>query len=950
MKKVLLFLFLILPFDFFGQEFTPIVTQFTKKDYNASNQNWSVGQGKDGAMYFGNKDGLLQFDGSLWNIYKIPGKKIVRSLFVDKDNKIYVGSFEEFGYFEKNENGQLRYTSLSSKLKKYVMQNDEIWNILNFNGTIIFQSFNSYFIFSGGRVRGCKSSLTFLFFNNYRNKIFTNTDQYGFSYFDDIKQIFAPVPACPLKSPVISVLPFDQTHALIVTKSEGLFLYDGYNFMHFVTEADAQLKKSEINRAVISPNGLIILGTVLNGVTAINNIGQKLWTLNMSNVLQNNTVLGMYCDRDNDLWLTLNKGIALVQLNSYLSSIHSFNPSIGSVYSLSNDARNLYIGTNQGLYKAVLNPNKKCIQNIKRESGIKGQVWSLNHFGKQQFCGNNDQTYDVSSGKSLLMSPVKGGMCMKEGVIHGKDVLVQGTYTKLCIYEKKKGMWVFSHTLDGFVNPIRYIEIDYTGTIWASHSHQGLYAIQLTPDLKKIDHITTYKSLDRKHKNPINIFSINNRVVFTDSTAFYTFDDIKKKIVLYDELNKNLGNFSRSYKVCHFKSNLYWFIHDGEAALVQINARNIKFLDVVQYGLFLNQAVEDYQNVIPISDSECLFTLENGLALYRIDSLYRRQSDTLLQMKYIQTVDAKLKKVAFLPLISESRPKTPYSRNNIIFTVAYPRYTHLKNICFRYKLIGFDKAWSVPTASSCKEYRSLSYGKYKLMVEVMTISGIRLSQVSYSFEVIPPFYWSPIAKILYFILLILLIYGYRMYIPRLSQIKKEKSRIRKEEIRKKEVEKEVQQSIAIENTKLESILSEKSKELAASALAIIKKNEILIRIKEEVIAQKKALGSQYPNKYYDRLIRLVDENLSTEDDWIAFQSNYDQVHENFFQNLHKKYPDLTANDLRLCAYLRLNLSNKDIAHLMNISTKGVEVGRYRIRKKLGLPSDKNLTEFMIEFK
>jgi len=156
--------------------------------------------------------------------------------------------------------------------------------------------------------------------------------------------------------------------------------------------------------------------------------------------------------------------------------------------------------------------------------------------------------------------------------------------------------------------------------------------------------------------------------------------------------------------------------------------------------------------------------------------------------------------------------------------------------------------------------------------------------------------------------------------------------------------------MVLEKEKLESELTLKSKELAESTMTIIKKNEMLVNIKEEVMTQKNMLGSQYPNKYYERLIRLLDENLSSEDDWVIFRANFDRIHENFFRNLHLKYPELTSNDLRFCAYLRLNLSSKDIAHLMNISLKGVEVGRYRIRKKIGLPSSKSLTEFMIEFK
>ena len=933
-----------------AQEFTPIVRQFTKNDYNASNQNWSVEQDKDGVMYFGNNQGVMEFDGSLWQTHQIPGNKIIRSLLISKDNKIYVGSFEEFGYLERNATGQMLYHSISAKLKNYKMQNDEIWSILNYNGTIIFQSFTSYFTYKNGEVKGFRCPYTFLFFNIYNNKIYTHTDQSGFASLNIKTNTLTAVPNTVLNSPVTAVLPFDASHALLVTNTNGLFLFDGTTITRFATTADEELKKAQINRAVISPNGTIVLGTILNGVTGINKQGQKLWTLNRSNVLQNNTVLGMRCDRDNNLWLALDKGIALLQLNSSIRYIHAFSPAIGAIYSLSYDNPNLYIATNQGLYKAELSADKKNVSNLQLESKIKGQVWSVNQFDKQQICGNNQETFDVSAKGSNIISPVKGGICIKQGMIHGKEVLVQGTYTSLCIYEKINGAWVFSHAVENFLNPIRYIEIDYTGTIWASHLHQALYAIQLTPNLRRVEHIATFTSLDQRHKLPINVFSINNRVVFTDNTAFYTYDDIRKKIIPYDELNKSLGYFSHAHRVCHYKGDMYWFIRNGESALVQVKPGAIKILDVVQYSLFLNQAVDDFENIIPISDEECMFTLDNGLALYHRDNFKNKTVATALRLKSIQTSDAELKEKIFLPLHSEQIPETPFHRNNILFTVYYPQYSELNNINFRYKLIGLDKVWSETTASPQKAYRYLPHGEYTLNVEVLTKSGVRLSEVSYSFEVNPPFYLSVAAKIFYMFIIILLGFGIYLYVHRLFQIKKEKIKQEHEEIRRKEIEKREQQIIALQNEKLESELTVKSKELAESTMTIIKKNEILVTIKEEVINQKNILGTQYPNKYYDKLIRLLDENLSSEADWAIFQTNFDRIHENFFRNLHIKFPELTSNDLRFCAFLRLNLSSKDIAHLMNITLKGVEVARYRIRKKIGIPSTKSLTEFMIEFK
>lgn len=950
LRKYFLLIFLFISGSIIGHEFTPVVTQFSKKDYNAANQNWSVGQASDGTMYFGNNQGLLEFDGTLWKTYKIPGNKIVRSLLIDKNNRIYIGSFEEFGYFEKDNYGQLNYTSLSSGLQNYTMQNDEIWSIHNLDGTIIFQSFTSFFTYKGDKVNGIRTQYTFLLFNVFNHRIYTHTEQKGFSYLDISSNSIVPVANKVLKSPIISILKLNDSTAVLVSKSDGLFLYNGNTISRFKTDADEELKKAEINRAVISPDGYIALGTILNGVTVINTKGEKLWTLNTSNVLQNNTVLGLYCDFEKNLWLALDKGIALFKPNSSISYIHSFNPSVGSIYSVSYSAPNLYIGTNQGLYKSYLNLDKKGIQNIQMELKIKGQVWSIDKCGNQILCGNNEETQEILSSGLSLISPVKGGICIKNGFIHGKEVLVQGTYTQLCIYVKNNGKWVFSNAVESFLNPIKYIEIDYTGTIWASHLHQGLYAITLTPDLKNIESIKTYNTLDNKHIYPINVFSINNRVVFTDNNSFYTFDDIRKEIIPFEELNMSLGYFSRSYRVCHFKSDLYWFIQNNEAALVQVKRGAVKIVDVFQYSLFLNQTIDDNQNVVTVSDDECMFTLENGLVLYKLDTLKKGISSATLQMKSVQTSTAGSAKSTLLSIDSESVPTTPYTHNRIVFTVLYPQFSNLFNVNFRYKLEGLDKLWGEPTTSSTKVYNYLPHGEYVLKVEAITNGGIKLAESSYAFIVEPPFYLSLWAKILYLVLIILFIIALYFYVQHLFLVKKNKIHFEQEEIRKHEIEKRELKIIALKKDKLELELKIKSKELAGSTMTIIKKNEIIKTIKEEVINQKKVLGVQYPNKYYDKLIRLLDENLSSEDDWAIFQTNFDRIHENFFLNLRSKYPELTSNDLRFCAYLHLNLSSKDIAHLMNITPKGVEVGRYRIRKKIGIPSTKSLTEFMIEFK
>jgi DNA-binding CsgD family transcriptional regulator len=225
-----------------------------------------------------------------------------------------------------------------------------------------------------------------------------------------------------------------------------------------------------------------------------------------------------------------------------------------------------------------------------------------------------------------------------------------------------------------------------------------------------------------------------------------------------------------------------------------------------------------------------------------------------------------------------------------------------------------------------------------------------LGEVSYPFEIQPPFFLTRWAFLVYFLLFVAMCGYVALFIKQQFHKKREKFQREQFEKHRQELEVSENQIIHLENEKLESELTLKSKELASSTMSIIKKNDILVQIKEELVHQKEALGTQYPKKYYEKITRIIDENLSSEDDWAIFQSNFDRIHENFFRHLRSNYPDLTSTDLRFCAYLRLNLATKDIANLMNISIKGVEAGRYRLRKKLNIPSEKSLNDFMIDFK
>ena len=143
-------------------------------------------------------------------------------------------------------------------------------------------------------------------------------------------------------------------------------------------------------------------------------------------------------------------------------------------------------------------------------------------------------------------------------------------------------------------------------------------------------------------------------------------------------------------------------------------------------------------------------------------------------------------------------------------------------------------------------------------------------------------------------------------------------------------------------------VSHKNKQLANSISGLLKKNEFLIQLKEELLKIADKTSNPVAEEKVRKLLSSVDDNLEADNEYQQFEDHFDAVHDDFLKTLKKQFPLLTPKDLRLCAYLRMNLSTKEIAPLLNISPRGVEISRYRLRKKMNLPHDANLIDFMLK--
>ncbi|MCL2650966.1 MAG: hypothetical protein FWD60_08085 [Candidatus Azobacteroides sp.] len=949
MRPIILLIFIIqIPFLSNAQQGIPYVNNYTKNDYDAAGRNWAVTSDSKGNIYAGNNNGLLRVNGSEWKLYPVPGNKIVRSIFCDDNDRIYIGSFEEFGFFESNIYGDLVYTSLSDSLTHFKFHNEEIWNIVSLRGKVYFRSFTTYFTFSEGKVEAVNLPFTLLYLTTVNDHLYGYLLDKGFYSLDGNKFNLLLSENQLGNSNITGVLPYEPEQLLLFSTNHGIFLYDKKDRVPWKNEVNEKLKSAVINRVEMTKDSVYVVGTISDGIYAINKRGQLLWKINAETGLANNTVLSLCCDNDNNIWAALDNGIAYIRNNSNLEFINSFRQDIGYVYSAALKDGLLYLATNQGLFYI---PKNEPFSGIKPIEKIEGQSWDLSLIDGQLFCGNNEGTFEISGQQVRMISDIKGGTCIREGVIHGQDVLIQSTYTYLVAYKKdKSNKWTFSHVIKDFMHPVRFVEIDAQGNIWAQHFYKGVYRIKLSTDLQRAESATLVDlPTPEKKKRAENLLKIRGRIVLSGNNNFFIYDDLNDSIQPFDYLDKQLTGYKDIRKSIYVDDNLYWLICQGEFILVDFSQKNVKIVQEIPFSSLYNDLPDNDENVIVLPGNRYLFCLSNGIAiLHNKNQIPKLDWKRQLRMEYIQSVDDSYN-AHLLPLVSKQVPKIQYAYNTLIFHVTFPHFSG-ENVKYSFRLEGVDKEWTIPSQQPLKEYARLYPGKFTLHVKVVDNLGNVLGTIQYVFEVETPFYASPVAIFLYSLLLL----GLVALIIQLTNRHITKNRLKalqeQQALHQKESEQQEHKITQLKNEKLEAELTYKSKELASSTMSIIRKNEALAEIKSELTEQKEKLGTQYPHKYYDKLVKMIDSNLSSEDDWLIFQSNFDRIHENFFRNLKATYPDLTSTDLKFCAFLRLNLNTKEMAHLMNITIKGVEVGRYRLRKKLKLASESSLVDFMIGFK
>ena len=933
--KYLFYLVIALSLTKTYAQFLPPVSHYTPKAYNADNQNWSIDQGENGHIYVANNKGLLTYNGENWQLYQSPNESILRSVFVD-DKKIYTGCFRDFGYWQENDKGILQYTSLTKELNVNLDEDEQFWNILKVNQNILFQSLHNIYSVNTSTNEVTKISPKHGIYKVFKidNRLFLSQSKHGIYQLKrgNIKLIND---ASVFKNNSIVNLYKLNGKIVVQTDRAGIrSLKDA----QYVWKKQKGSKNLNVYSSIRTPDK-IILGTVSNGIVILNEDGKIIQHLNTKNALSNNTILSLTEDKHGNIWAGLDNGINQVNYQSAIRTYNDQTGEIGTVYASKKYKGYLYLGTNQGLFYKKIESNQ---QKFKLVNATNGQVWSLFTNDNKLFCGHNNGTFLIEKDQSKQIYDLEGTWCFKK-VPDNDNLILQGNYNGISLLEKSGNNWTLKHKIKGFSISSKSVEFVDQQKLIIDHEYKGVYSVNLNKELDKVINIQPTKGVEKGLYSSLTKF--NNKLVYSNKRGLFTYSNKKNKFI-YDSLFTKLAYGNSKYssgKINPVDKNSFWSYTKNAVRYTERSNLNKGFkVTVIPISSNKRNAMVGYENISILNEQKYIFGTSNGFLVIDLAKFKNQLKPLGLELNTVTINNLKNGKQKQLPLKNKSDLEIENQMNSLKFKVSFKDFKPYMETEYQYKLENYHKEWSKWSKSNIINFENLPFGDYTLKIRGRIGKQRSSNNIEYSFSINRPFWLSNLMIFCYILILITLLLVFSQLHKK--HYKKQKQKIKENNKRKLELkELESRQEIMkVKNKQLQKVVESKNRELAISTMSLIKKNEFLNRLKQEIKETKP------PQNAIKRVLHLIDKNINNTDDWKFFEEAFNNADKDFLKKVKSKHPSLTANDLKLCAYLRLNLTSKEIAPLFNISVKSVEVKRYRLRKKMGLDRNASLTNYILE--
>lgn len=938
----------------------PFIRNFHSVEYNAGIQNREMVQDRRGILYIANNFGLLEYDGARWSLHPVLNGTKVRSVAIDARGRIYVGCQGDFGYFFPDAQGRLRYTSLADSLPMRYRDFDEAWSVYIDRSRVYFCTFDNIFIYEGSDITVAEAPwpIDLSFYVN--RELFVTSSEAGITRLDGLT--FKPVKGGEFFKTisVSSILPLHANAWLISTRQDGVFvLSDGIATPWHPSLQDV-FRKLNINSSRRLRNGNIAFGTQNDGLVIVAPAGTIVSHLTTARGLANRTVLSIYEDDLDNIWIGQNNGLAYIELGSPFTFLNEQSGLPGTGYSAYLEGVTLYAATNTGLYRKSGNEPFIFIEN----SG--GQAYHVGKYGSDLLAGHHNGAMRVEGAGAETISPAPGAWVFLSLKDHD-NFLLGGGYTGLALYKKQDNHWHYVRKLPGFSESSRVMAEVEDGSIWITHGYKGVFRVTLSGSLDSVIDVRFYgtgKGFPSNHL--INVFTVAGEKLFTSERGVYRYDASSDRFVRDRLFEKLFGPDAELWSVREDALGNIYFAGRSEIGVVRRNSMGGYSKEASSFNRIRRYLNDDLINITVLHNNEVLFGAKDGFIHYDPKMEIRRPQDFRTIIRNVTVTRRNDSTIFFGNFVRGDtvatkqfpggEPVLSFDDNSVRFTFAATSYEDNSQLSYQYLLEHFDRNWSDWTPAAEKEYTNLREGRYVFKVRARNANGQVSPEDVYGFVISPPWYRSVAAYGFYGISVgVLLLSGFSFLDRKYKRKQHAMAMQQKQELHEKEhalttLEQRSREEISrLQHEKLEAELRHMSSELGTSTMHLLNKNEFITSIKTNLQHIIRKGANEDLKRELLQITREIENNISADSDWEQFQFHFDRVHGDFSSRFKAAYPSLTPQEIKLSAYLRMNLSSKEIAHLLNISVRGVEISRYRLRKKLQLERNTNLQDFILNF-
>jgi len=916
----------------------PLRNHFESSDYNGGIQSWSFDQDSSGILYVANNYGLLEFNGSKWTLHEVPLCTKLRAVKVDSRNRIFVGGQGQIGYFERNENGFV-FTSLLKLLPLEFQNISETWKILEHDQKIYINTESQLFVYEG-------DSLKILSLPGYMRQIVKVGNKllvqiYSMGLFELINDDFIPIGETSEFPDIISIYVYNNSYYYFISSGD-IYKHDeaGVNIM------ELPFKLGTINDVIQLRSGEYCLGTQNNGIYFLNpDLSLKLH-LTKNEGLSDRTVKSLYEDNFQNLWVALNNGIDYLEMSLPFTLINEEVGLEGTGYAACKFKDIVYLGTNNGLFVKKKNDNYHAGGKYEIIRGSEGQVYNFSIIGDELILNHNKGAFQITDYKIKQFHNM-GSWKFLETPIPG--LILGGDYQGMGFFRKENDKWIRVKGIDGFNESSRMIEFENDSILWMTHGSKGVYRFKFDDKMNVVGKIERFGGENGFPSDlKISIYPIIDKLVFTSERGVYNFNYGSHSFVSNSFFDKWLGTKHVSEIVSNGSNSIYYIQDQKMGMLVQETFGSYK----LETSIFkhINKYInDDLPNITVLDDKNILVGAKEGFIRFNPKSDFEISNNfsVLLGSAEIKTSLDSL--ITIYPSFIENAEIR--GKQSIKFHYAAPYFDGFEDLKYSYRLLPLEDKWSDWSPLCEKEYTYLPPGDHIFEVKAQNVYGMESEVSRFSFKVLKPWYISTLAIFIYLVvglvllLLILLLQQKKFKTEKflINRDKEEALKSKNEEI--DQISSDSKRAIdRLQSEKLKTEIDLKNDRLTTITMLLMNKNEFIQNIREKIESYIGEGASKQELKY---LVRNIDDNLSDNDSWDQFAYHFDQVHGDYLKKLSDSNVKLSPREIKLAAFLRMNMSSKEISNLLNITSRSVELARYRLRKKLKLERDQNLVEYLI---